>query len=297
MCARQHRQAAHARTAGNSRAGATASNYAVCLPAHAQARATTRWASTGRRWRITSARWRRRGSSPPTPRPTSSRCATLPGQGACAGEHARPPPVNPPSSRTRDCITAACARHARAPQFVCLAFYQKEMALWARARLDAPVRSLCLDADLHPEFKVGWLFNASLPDAVQSSQCYADAGGLPADLRPTGGVLRRSRGGCSPHHEPPARTPSRAGAVVQEGAALGRVCQHVSRHHAGGAAWRYSCVAGQLALRSAQLLRLRHAWCARPDSCQTPPAHPALPLPHRVRSCALPPRPAAAAAP
>jgi len=39
---------------------------------------------------------------------------------------------------------------------MCLAFYQKEMALWCRAHLDDPVEKLCLDADLHPEFKVRW---------------------------------------------------------------------------------------------------------------------------------------------
>ena len=40
---------------------------------------------------------------------------------------------------------------------MCLAFYQKETALYTRARLDDPVGRLCLDADLHPEFKVGAL--------------------------------------------------------------------------------------------------------------------------------------------
>ncbi len=40
--------------------------------------------------------------------------------------------------------------------FMCLAFYQKEMALWGRAHIDEPVESLCLDADLHPEFKELW---------------------------------------------------------------------------------------------------------------------------------------------
>jgi hypothetical protein len=39
--------------------------------------------------------------------------------------------------------------------FICLAFYQKEMALYARAHLDTPLLSFCVDADLHPEFKVG----------------------------------------------------------------------------------------------------------------------------------------------
>jgi hypothetical protein len=39
---------------------------------------------------------------------------------------------------------------------VCLAFYQKELALWARARLDAPAAQLCLDADFSPEFKELW---------------------------------------------------------------------------------------------------------------------------------------------
>lgn len=38
-------------------------------------------------------------------------------------------------------------------QFICLAFYQKEMALYARANLDRHVLSFCPDADLHPEFK------------------------------------------------------------------------------------------------------------------------------------------------
>lgn len=40
--------------------------------------------------------------------------------------------------------------------FMCLSFYQKEMALWCRAHLDDPIKSLCLDADLHPEFKELW---------------------------------------------------------------------------------------------------------------------------------------------
>lgn len=40
--------------------------------------------------------------------------------------------------------------------FMCLAFYQKEMALWGRAHIDDPINSLCLDADLHPEFKELW---------------------------------------------------------------------------------------------------------------------------------------------
>ncbi|PSC68513.1 suppressor of RPS4-RLD 1-like isoform X1 [Micractinium conductrix] len=41
-------------------------------------------------------------------------------------------------------------------QFICLAFYQKEMALYVRARLDKPLRSFCPDTDLHPEFKELW---------------------------------------------------------------------------------------------------------------------------------------------
>jgi tetratricopeptide (TPR) repeat protein len=40
--------------------------------------------------------------------------------------------------------------------FMCLAFYQKEMALWGRAHIDDPIECLCLDADLHPEFKELW---------------------------------------------------------------------------------------------------------------------------------------------
>ncbi|KAL4437434.1 hypothetical protein ABPG75_004573 [Micractinium tetrahymenae] len=40
--------------------------------------------------------------------------------------------------------------------FICLAFYQKEMALYARANLDRHVLSFCPDADLHPEFKELW---------------------------------------------------------------------------------------------------------------------------------------------
>jgi len=38
---------------------------------------------------------------------------------------------------------------------LCLAFYQKEMALWVRAHLNDPLPSLCVDADFSPEFKVG----------------------------------------------------------------------------------------------------------------------------------------------
>ena len=41
-------------------------------------------------------------------------------------------------------------------QAMCLAFYQKEIALWAVARQHAPIRGICLDADLHPEFKELW---------------------------------------------------------------------------------------------------------------------------------------------
>lgn len=41
-------------------------------------------------------------------------------------------------------------------QFICLAFYQKEMALYVRKNLDRHVHSFCVDADMHPEFKVGW---------------------------------------------------------------------------------------------------------------------------------------------
>jgi len=40
--------------------------------------------------------------------------------------------------------------------FMCLAFYQKEMALWGRAHIDDPIESLCLDANLQPEFKELW---------------------------------------------------------------------------------------------------------------------------------------------
>ena len=43
-----------------------------------------------------------------------------------------------------------------AVSFMCLAFYQKEIALWTRANLDVPVEEVCLDADLHPEFKELW---------------------------------------------------------------------------------------------------------------------------------------------
>ena len=45
---------------------------------------------------------------------------------------------------------------ADAVAFMCIAFYQKEMALWGRAHLDEPVETVCLDADLHPEFKELW---------------------------------------------------------------------------------------------------------------------------------------------
>lgn len=40
---------------------------------------------------------------------------------------------------------------------MCLAFYQKEMALWTRAHLDHPIENLCLDTHLHPEFKVSFM--------------------------------------------------------------------------------------------------------------------------------------------
>ncbi|EFN60188.1 hypothetical protein CHLNCDRAFT_133703 [Chlorella variabilis] len=40
--------------------------------------------------------------------------------------------------------------------FICLAFYQKEMALYVRKNLDSHVLSFCVDADLHPEFKELW---------------------------------------------------------------------------------------------------------------------------------------------
>lgn len=43
-----------------------------------------------------------------------------------------------------------------AMQFLCLAFYQKEMALYVRKQLDESVRSFCLDADIGPEFKELW---------------------------------------------------------------------------------------------------------------------------------------------
>lgn len=42
-------------------------------------------------------------------------------------------------------------------QFLCLAFYQKEMALYVRKQLDAPILSFCLDADMSPEFKASRL--------------------------------------------------------------------------------------------------------------------------------------------
>lgn len=40
--------------------------------------------------------------------------------------------------------------------YMCCAFYQKEIALWTRAHLDEAVDNVCLDADLHPEFKELW---------------------------------------------------------------------------------------------------------------------------------------------
>jgi hypothetical protein len=44
-------------------------------------------------------------------------------------------------------------------QFMCLAFYQTEMALYVRKLLDKNVLSFCLDADMGPEFKVGGMTN------------------------------------------------------------------------------------------------------------------------------------------
>ena len=35
-----------------------------------------------------------------------------------------------------------------------LAFYQKELALYARAHIDMPVVDFCIDRDIHPVFKV-----------------------------------------------------------------------------------------------------------------------------------------------
>lgn len=39
-------------------------------------------------------------------------------------------------------------------QLIVLAFYQKELALYTRHKLDEPVFSLCLDRDISPVFKV-----------------------------------------------------------------------------------------------------------------------------------------------
>ncbi len=35
-----------------------------------------------------------------------------------------------------------------------LSFYQRETALYLRSRIDAPIDTFCLDADLRPDFKV-----------------------------------------------------------------------------------------------------------------------------------------------
>ena len=39
-------------------------------------------------------------------------------------------------------------------QLLVVSFYQKEMALYARHRLDTPVESFCPDVELNPVFKV-----------------------------------------------------------------------------------------------------------------------------------------------
>ena len=51
-------------------------------------------------------------------------------------------------------VSSDLGEDARSRQF--LTFYQREMALYARANVDRPVEEYCLDHDLHPIFKAGY---------------------------------------------------------------------------------------------------------------------------------------------
>ncbi|KAI3429879.1 hypothetical protein D9Q98_010190 [Chlorella vulgaris] len=56
----------------------------------------------------------------------------------------------------QEALEADVAATPELVSFICLAFYQKEMALYVRKNLDRHVHSFCVDADMHPEFKELW---------------------------------------------------------------------------------------------------------------------------------------------
>lgn len=150
-------------------------------------------------------------------------------------------------------------------QFICLAFYQKEMALYVRARLDKPLRSFCPDTDLHPEFKVRLL----LPCRRRRLRCCRRRRRRGRRPSPWMAVLQLL---CWAVMPAAVVCPLAAGAVVQEGASLCRVCGNVPQHHAG----RF--VAGLLLYTAQQGMWCHHRKVLNCLSvCGNVPQHHAMP--------------------
>ncbi len=121
--------------------------------------------------------------------------------------------------------------------FMCLAFYQKEMALWGRAHIDDRVDSLCLDADLHPEFKELWC--KKTPPGPEFVQMYRT-------------IMQNQMPDWSAPRLHPAPAPSVVKALITAADALGAQVQY--RHQGFLPNRRQRRMAGFAAIEYAQML-------------------------------------------